>query len=103
MSSATVTCHVELPLDDRVWAEFARIQAARPGGFAISALIRPPDSECGESSSVWLERARSAAARAPLGHHSHFGGPLQARPSIVDVPERVRAEAAWFRENGLHP
>ena len=41
---AVVSCHVERPLDDSVWASFAALQDARPGGFAIAALMRPPDA-----------------------------------------------------------
>ena len=63
-----VSCHVERPLDDGVWAAFAALQERRPGGLAIAALLRPPDSEAGETDEVlWLARARAAAARGPLG------------------------------------
>src|SRR5437773_4904158 len=58
---AFVSCHVERPLDDAVWAAFSRFQARRAGGFAIAALIRPP--EAGEDEALWLARAREAAAR----------------------------------------
>jgi len=37
---AVVSCHVERPLDDRVWARFAALQNLRPGGFAIAAMER---------------------------------------------------------------
>ena len=100
---AVVSCHVERLLDDRVWAAFSRLQARRPGGFAIAALIRPPDVSAGESEALWLARARIAAAHGPLGHHTHWGGPAQARPVDGDPAEHVRSEAAWFQERGLHP
>ena len=45
---AVVSCHVERPLDDRVWAAFAAFQARPPGGIRVAALIRPPDPEAGE-------------------------------------------------------
>ncbi len=100
---AVVSCHVERPLDDRCWAAFTRLQARRPGGFEIAALMRPPDSEAGESEALWLARARLASARGPLGHHTHWGGRGQARPLAGDPAARVRAEAAWLRERGLAP
>jgi hypothetical protein len=100
---AVVSCHVERPLDDRAWAAFSHLQAARPGGFAIAALLRPPDAAAGEEEALWLARARQAAARGPLGHHTHWGGPGHARPSGGDAAGRVRAEAAWLRERGLAP
>ena len=65
---AVVSCHVERPFDDRTWEAFARIQAQRPGGFAIAALMRPPDLEAGESEELWLERAREASAAARASH-----------------------------------
>src|SRR2546421_3074874 len=77
---AVVSCHVERPLDDRVWERFEALQAARPAGFRIAALMRPPDAEAGEDEGRWLERARRAAELGPLGHHTHWGGPSQARP-----------------------
>ena len=71
---AVVSCHVERPLDDDCWRQFSRIQERRPGGFAIAALLRPPESAAGEDGERWLERAREAAQRGPLGHHTHFVG-----------------------------
>jgi hypothetical protein len=100
-----VSCHVERPLDDRCWAELSLLQARRPGGLAVAALIRPPDAAAGESEERWLERAREALARGPLGHHTHFVGPDHARPPQPgpEHAERVRREAAWLRERGLEP
>jgi hypothetical protein len=51
-----------------------------------------------------VERARRAASLAPLGHHTHWGGPTQARPDgSTDAAGVVRAEAEWLREHGLEP
>jgi hypothetical protein len=96
---AVVSCHVERPLDERIWQRFSRVQA----GFPISALMRPPDDTAGEDHELWLERARSASARAPLGHHTHWGGPAQARPVRGNPAERVHREGMWLREQGLAP
>ncbi len=101
---AVVSCHVERPLDDRVWARFAALQNLRPGGFAIAALIRPPDPAAGENPGVWLARAREAAGRGPLGHHTHWTAPDHARPTgDLDPAARVRGEGAWLRERDLRP
>ena len=100
---AVVSCHVERPLDDRAWDPFSRLQARRPGGFEIAALMRPPDPAAGESEALWLARARIAAANGPLGHHTHWGGPEHARPLDGDPAERVRVEGAWLRERGFPP
>ena len=99
-----VSCHVERPLDDVVWRAFAELQGRRPGGLAIAALLRPPDAEAGElDEDTWLARAREAAARGPLGHHTHFTSPTHARPTGGDPGERVRREGAWLRERGVTP
>jgi hypothetical protein len=102
---AVASCHVERPLDDDCWRRFSRLQERRPRGFAIAALLRPPDADAGEDAGLWLERAREAAARGPLGHHTHFVGPAHARPSESGAghAERVRREALWMREQGLNP
>jgi len=103
---AVVSCHVERPLDDDCWRRFSRLQARRPGGFAIAALLRPPDADAGEDPELWLGRAREAAQRGPFGHHTHFVGPAHARPSAgggAEHAERVRREALWMREHGLEP
>jgi hypothetical protein len=103
--TAVVSCHVERPLDDDCWRRFSRLQQRRPGGFAIAALLRPPDTDAGEDAQLWLERAREAAQRGPLGHHTHFVGPAHARPAGggAEHSERVRSEAAWMRDHGLGP
>jgi hypothetical protein len=100
---AVVSCHVERPLDDRAWARFSRLQARRPGGFRIAALMRPPDEDAGEDAELWLKRARLASAQGPLGHHTHWGGPTQARPLGGEPAARVRREGEWLREQGLRP
>ncbi len=101
---AVVSCHVERPLDDRVWDAFLRLQERRTGGLAVAALMRPPDETAGEDAARWLERARAAATRGPFGHHTHWTSPTHARPtSGVDAGARVRREGAWLREHGLEP
>lgn len=98
---AVVSCHVERPLEDRVWRRFSALQERRPGGFAVAALLRPADSVAGEDEGVWLERAREAASRAPLGHHTHWTAPDHARPTAPGASERVREEGARLAELGL--
>ena len=101
---AVVSCHVERPLDDRVWAAFTRLQERRPGGLAVAALMRPPDAAAGESDEErWLARAREALDRGPLGHHTHFTSPTHARPTGGETGARVLREGAWLRERGLAP
>src|SRR5437764_7209699 len=94
---AVVSCHVERPLDDRIWERFSRLQARQ----RMAALIRPPAEE--EDAELWVDRAREAAARGPLGHHTHWGGPSQARPIEGDPAERVLREGTWLRDQGLAP
>lgn len=101
--TAVVSCHVERPLDDDAWARFDRLQRRRPGGFDVIALIRPPDPDYGEEEERWLDRARAAAARAPLGLHTHWTSPTHARPVGGDPAARVQREAVWIRERGLEP
>jgi hypothetical protein len=101
---AVVSCHVERPLDDAVWARFVALQRRRPGGFAVAALMRPPDSAFGEDESVWLARAQEAASLGPLGHHTHWTAPDHARPTTAaGTGARVRAEGTLVREAGLAP
>jgi hypothetical protein len=101
---AVASCHVERPLDDAVWRAFERLLERQPGGLVVTPFLRPPAAEAGEREDVWLSRARRVAALAPLGHHTHWGGPTQARPrGSVDAAAVVRAEAEWFRANGLEP
>jgi hypothetical protein len=100
---AIVSCHLEQPLHAGSWRRFDALQRRRPGGFDVIALMRPPDPEHGEDETAWLERAQSAAARAPFGLHTHWTSPTHARPTGGDPAARVRAEAAWMREHGLAP
>jgi hypothetical protein len=101
---AVVSCHVEQPLDDRVWSAFERLLEQQPGGFVVTPLMRPPHAASGEDEELWLERARRAASLAPLGHHTHWGGPTQARPAAsVDAGALVRDEIEWLRARGLAP
>jgi hypothetical protein len=100
---AVVSCHVERPLDDEVWARFSELQERKPGGFRIAALMRPADTATGEDESRWVERAREAAARGPLGHHTHWTAPDHARPTSGGTGERVLAEGSRLRELGLEP
>ena len=65
--------------------------------------MRPADASAGENESVWAERAREAAARAPLGHHTHWTSPTHARPTGPGTGERVLAEGRRLRELGLTP
>ena len=102
-SAAVVSCHLERPLDDRTWSRFDTLQRRRPGGFEVIALIRPPDLDHGEPEEPWLERARLAESRAPIGLHTHWTSPTHARPTGGDPAARVRLEAAWMRERGLAP
>jgi hypothetical protein len=101
---AVVSCHVERPLDDAVWRAFVRLLEQRPAGFVVTPLLRPPHAASGEDEERWLERARRAAELAPLGHHTHWGGPSQARPlEAADTGAIVREEAEWLRTHGLAP
>jgi hypothetical protein len=97
VTAAYVSCHVERPLDDRAWYLFTRLQER----FPIAALMRPP--HVGEDEETWLERARAATARGPLGHHTHWTSPTHARPTGGDPAARVREEAEWLRANDLAP
>ena len=106
--AAIVSCHVERPLDDAVWARFDALQAARPGGFDVIALLRPPDAAYGEDEGVWLDRARAAASRAPVGLHTHWTSPTHARPvgdaeGAHEPAARVRRETEWMRSRGIEP
>jgi hypothetical protein len=96
-----VSCHVERPLDDAVWARFSALQEARPGGFAVAALLRPADAAFGEEESVWLERARDAASRGPLGHHTHWTAPDHARPTALATDCHERDSSLSEGETGL--
>ena len=63
--------------------------------------MRPPFE--GEDGSAFPERAAEAAALGPLGHHTHWTAPSHARPSGGVPAQRVLAEGAWLRAQGLAP
>jgi len=98
---AVVSCHVERPLDDEVWRRFSALQERPPGKFAIAALMRPPAE--GENEERWLERAREAAGRGPLGLHTHWTAPDHARPTGGDPAVLVREQGRWLDSVGLRP
>jgi hypothetical protein len=98
---AVVSCHVERPLDDEVWGRFSELQARRPAGFRIAALMRPPEPEANEDEILWLGRAKAAAQHGPLGLHTHWTAPDHARPTAGDPAARVREQADWLRARGL--
>jgi hypothetical protein len=98
---AVVSCHVERALDEAVWKRYRELLAARPAGFAVASLMRPPDD--GEDGERFVERAREAAAHGPLGHHTHWTSPTHARPTAGATGERVAREGQWLREQGLRP
>ncbi len=100
---AVVSCHVERLLDDAVWARLRALRDARPGGFTIASLIRPPDVATAEAEGPWLERARECAAHGPLGHHTHWTSATHARPTGGDPAARLRREAAWMTRSDLAP
>ena len=100
---AVVSCHVERPLDDAVWARFAALQYARPGGFAIAALVRPADPAASEDEQIWIARAQTAASRGPFGHHTHWTAPDHARPTGERTGARVHEEGRILRGHGLAP
>jgi hypothetical protein len=96
--AAVASCHVERLLDDDVWARFSALVRARPAGFRIAALVRPPD---GEDEVRWLERARSLDV--PFGLHTHWTSPSHARPTDGSTAERVRRNLDWLAQHGLEP
>jgi hypothetical protein len=98
---AVVSCHVERPLDTAVWDRYRDLAIARPGGFAIASLLRPPAD--GEDEELFVERAREATALGPFGHHTHWTSPTHARPTGGDPAEQVLREGRWLRERGLEP
>jgi hypothetical protein len=100
---AVVSCHVERPLDDAVWRRFSALQDSRPGGFVIAALMRPADPAFGEDEATWVERARDAAKRGPLGHHTHWTAPDHARPTGDATGVRLRDESGRLGGLALPP
>ena len=59
-----VSCHVERPLDDRVWAAFAELQEQRPGGLSIAALHAQAAAE--EALSAATRKGDAAAVKKLL-------------------------------------
>jgi hypothetical protein len=98
---AVASCHVERPLDDRVWERYLALVRRRPGGFRIASLLRPPAA--GEDETLFVARAREAAKLGPLGHHIHWTSPTHARPTQPDPAGAVSREGAWLRDQGLEP
>jgi hypothetical protein len=98
---AVVSCHVERPLDNAVWARYLELLRRRPGGFRVASLLRPPQD--GEDEARFLERARQAAAEGPLGHHTHWTSATHARPTGGDTADQVLREGHWLRNHGLEP
>jgi hypothetical protein len=98
-----VSCHVERPLDDAVWARFTALQQVRPGGFSVAALMRPADVAPGEDEAAWLERAKAASSRGSIGHHTHWTAPDHARPTSHPARPQVLDEGRRLHELGLAP
>ena len=98
MRAAVASCHVERLLDDDVWTRFSALVRARPAGFRIAALVRPPD---GEDEAHWLERARTLDV--PFGLHTHWTSPSHARPTDGNTAARVRRDLDWLAQHGLEP
>ena len=98
MRAAVASCHVERLLDDDVWTRFSALVRARPAGFRIAALVRPPE---GEDEARWLERARSLDV--PFGLHTHWTSPSHARPTDGNTAARVRRDLDWLAAHGLRP
>jgi hypothetical protein len=102
--AVVVSCHTERLLDDAVWAALERLLRRRPGGIVVTPFIRPPDAGEAGLRDRWLDRARIAASLAPLGHHTHWGGATQARPTgETDAAQTIRVECEWLRSHGLAP
>jgi hypothetical protein len=102
--AAVVSCHVERPLDDAVWRRFLRMFEARPGGFEVMALMRPPTEAERPREDTWVERAQRVAADQLLGHHTHFGDADIARPLDPTLAaDQLRRERRWLAQHGLQP
>ena len=79
----------------------ARFRNARPGGFAIAALMRPP---AGGRERGALARARAEAQpRGPLGLHTHWAATDHARPTGGDPAALVREQGRRLDSLGLGP
>ena len=90
---AVVSCHVERPLDDAVWARFAALQEERPGGFAIAALVRPAGCRRQERTSAPGSRGLVMRRHAPRSGTTRTG-----RPPTTPARRALRRElACWTR------
>jgi hypothetical protein len=69
----------------------------------VAALVRPADSGHHEDEAAWLERAKAASTRGPIGHHAHWTAPDHARPTNDATGPRVLDEGRRLRELGLEP
>ena len=86
---AVVSCHVERPLEDGIWARFTALQERRPGGFPIAALMRPPDPAAGE------ERTTGSSARGRPPHAGRSATtPTGRRRTTRGPPEATRGARA---------
>jgi hypothetical protein len=65
--------------------------------------MRPADPAFGEDEGVCVERVREAAARGPIGQHTHWTAPDHARPTSGGTGERVLTEGRRLRGLGLAP
>jgi hypothetical protein len=65
--------------------------------------MRPADPAFAEDEALWLDRAREAAARGPLGHHTHWTAPDHARPTGDATGGRVRDESGRLSGLDLPP
>ena len=101
---AVVSCHVERPLDDRVWAAFAALQERRPGGFAIAALLRPPDAEAGRRTTSSGSSVRARPRRAAHSGTTRTGRARRTHDRRVETRRGVcAARAPGCAERGVAP
>jgi hypothetical protein len=102
---AVLSCHVEHVLDDAVWRRYVDFASSSPSGLPVASLLRAPHPEVEGRLDEWVERAHTASAFGPFGHHTHFGGPGTARPCPQGLApaQRVEQEAEWLRDHRLAP
>ena len=70
---------------------FERLHERRPGGFGVTALLRPAHGQPVRTRNGWLERAREAAWRGPSDSTRTGAAPNQARP-LGGRSRRARAQ-----------
>ena len=100
---AVVSCHVERPLDDEVWARFSALQQRRPGGFAIAALMRPADAAAGEDeASVARASAGGRRARPARSPHALDGSRPRAPYGRADRASACSQRAGGCASSGSH-